>query len=308
VYTLPRKGADDDDDRTGDAVRTPLRVRWDIGDNTMMIPIQGLARDEFWLDRVCAARVCDYLRGGAEHFSFDRRYATALPDARWRVRQILALERSFLSRAVVLMLDRGIRQFLDLGSGIPSLGGPCDMASLRGVRARVVHVDSDPAVIGHAKLLGPLDNGRCRMLSADAMDAQTVLSSCVRASWLDPEEPIGVLAVGLMHLVPDHARPHETVQEFGAALPSGSAIALTHLAPSFAQAPSDQAAALIAGPRGLVYPRRRRHLVAMFAGLTLMRPGIVALPHSWCERTTTPARQPRGDNEISVLAGFAVKQ
>ncbi|MET9634791.1 SAM-dependent methyltransferase, partial [Lentzea sp. NPDC006480] len=109
----------------------------------------------------------DYLRGGTNNFSFDRAYANAAPEAARIVRNILRREQVFLNRAVQRMLDQGIRQFLDLGSGLPAEGGVLDVTERLCPEARVIHVDTDPAVVEHGRLMTARHN-RATFLQADA--------------------------------------------------------------------------------------------------------------------------------------------
>ncbi|HEX8869033.1 MAG TPA: SAM-dependent methyltransferase [Lentzea sp.] len=208
-------------------------------------------------------------------------------------RRVLQVERAFLTQAVGFMLDRGIRQFLDLGCGKPGVGSPHDMGRLTGPAVRVIHVDHDPAVIERARLVTAGTDHRY-LLCRNATDVAGVIGTCRSTGMLDPRRPTGVVAVGLLHLIP---AADDLLARYGAELRQDSVFAASHLTRWFAE-DSGEAEQLIGGP---VYPRQRDEIAAMFDGLTLVKPGIVALPHEW----GTPARRTEG---APVLAGIAVKQ
>ncbi|MEV6236904.1 SAM-dependent methyltransferase [Lentzea sp. NPDC051838] len=203
-------------------------------------------------------------------------------------RRVLQVERAFLTQAVGFMLDRGIRQFLDLGCGKPGVGSPHDMGRLTGPAVRVVHVDHDPEVIERARLVTAGTEHRY-LLCRSVTDVADLIGTSQAAGMLDPRRPIGVVAVGLLHLVPG---ADDLLTRYSAVLAPDSVFAASHLTRSFG------AAELIGDP---VHPRRPEEFAAMFDGLALVKPGIVALPHEW----GTPARPIEG---APVVAGIAVKQ
>ncbi|HEX8868204.1 MAG TPA: SAM-dependent methyltransferase [Lentzea sp.] len=226
----------------------------------------------------------DYLRGGPHSFSFDRDYAATNPEAARVVRVLLRREQAFLNHAVQFMLDQGIRQFLNLGSGLPAHGG---VLTALGPEAVVVHVDTDPAVVEHGRLI----SGH-HFLQADATRVHEVLVPPITSGVLELHKPIGVLAVGLPHLLPDTERALTFLPSYADTLVRGSALALTHLSPWFAGRLTTAATPLIAGPGNSLHPRRRRKVKQMFDGFDLVAPGLIALPH---------------DDDTSMLAGLALK-
>ncbi|SFR29933.1 S-adenosyl methyltransferase [Lentzea waywayandensis] len=231
------------------------------------------ATDHHYADLVCVARVHDYLRGGNHNFSFDRDYADAHPDAAQVVRKILSREQEFLNRAVQFMLDQGITQFLNLGSGLPARGTVLDTVVRLYPEAQVVHVDTDPAVVEHGRLIA---GERTHFLQADATCLSQVLIPPITAGTLKLHKPIGVLAVGLAHLLPESERALTFLPSYGETLAHGSALAATHLTPWFGGRFTPAAAQLIAGPCGSLHPRRRRKVAQLFTGFELVAPGLIA--------------------------------
>jgi hypothetical protein len=236
-------------------------------------------------DLVCPARVHDYLRGGPHSFSFDRDYANARFEAAQAVRTLLRHEQAFLNHAVQFMLSRGIRQFLNLGSGLPAHGTTLDTLGLAHPEAVVVHVDTDPAVIEHGRLISP------HFLQADATHVNEVLVPLITSGVLELHKPIGLLAIGLPHLLPDAARALTFLPSYAHTLAPGSALALTHLPPWFAGRLTTAAIPLIPGPGKPLHLRRRRKVTQMFAGFDLVDRGLISLAHQ----------------DTAILAGLGVK-
>ncbi|SFR29898.1 S-adenosyl methyltransferase [Lentzea waywayandensis] len=209
-------------------------------------------------------------------------------------RRVVQVERAFLTQAVGFMLGRGIRQFLDLGCGKPGVGSPHDMGRLTGPAVRVIHVDYDAEVIERARRVIAGTEHRY-LVCRNVTDVSGLIETCQAAGMLDARRPTGVVAVGLLHLIPD---ANELLSRYSAELPRDSVFAASHLTRCFKDDDSGAAAKLIGGP---VYPRQRQEIAEMFDGLALVKPGIVALPHEW----GTPAKSIAG---APVLAGIAVKQ
>lgn len=256
--------------------------------------------------RVCPARVHDYLLGGEQHFSFDRDFTAEHAGALSVVRHLLKLERKFLTDAVLLMLRRGIRQFLDLGAGLPSAGGVYETTSYLQTRSVVVHVDNDVAAVDHGRML-LLDGTGCgRYLSADVTEPHHVMSSCVRRRWLDPAQPIGLIAVGVLDLLDPAYAPERLLAHYCEWLSPDSMVALTCRTPGFAAGQTPSAAALIAGG-GVVHPRGDDVVRSLFADLTMIKPGVVALPHQWPGLPRHATARVRGMTSRAVLAGIAAK-
>ncbi|MFD4669686.1 SAM-dependent methyltransferase [Lentzea sp. NPDC058450] len=207
-------------------------------------------------------------------------------------RRVLNLERAFLTQAVDFMLDRGIRQFLDLGCGLPGAGSPHEMGGLAGRAVRVVHVDHDPGVVERAKRV-IADTEHRYLLCHDVTDVPGVIGMARMTGMLDLRHPVGVVAVGLLHLVPVVDR---LLPRYSEELALDSVFAASHLTRRFE---GGEAAELIGGP---TYPREPREITAMFDGLPLLKPGVVALPHEWGKPVRGTAAA------AGVVAGIAVKR
>lgn len=230
-------------------------------------------------DAAQAARVYDYLLGGTDHFEVDRQmaermYASAggVEKARIRVRA----NRDFLGRAVrYLVAEAGIRQFLDLGTGIPNADNVHGVAQATAPDCRIVYVDHDAVVLAHAHSLeNGTPEGKTTFLYADLRDHEDVLERA--RNTLDFTKPIAVVMVGLLHHFDDDEHPEDIVKAYVDAVPSGSYLVLENIGKE-----SDDVARLGEVMKDLpeaeftLVPRTRAEMARFFDGLELVEPGIV---------------------------------
>ncbi|GAA1851103.1 SAM-dependent methyltransferase [Asanoa iriomotensis] len=242
-------------------------------------------------DKPNAARVYDYYLGGAHNFAADRAMAEqAIAD--WpELPAIMRANRGFLRRAVRFMVGCGVRQFLDLGAGLPTAGSVPETAQSVDPSCRVVSVDIDPVAVAHSRAI-LASNPLVTVLQGDLRDSSAVLD----ASGLDLSQPVAVLLVAVLHFVGDGDDPAGIVAAYRDGLPSGSMFAITH---ATADAQPQRAATHRQLYRRTALPmtmRTRAEVTALFAGLELLPPGVVNLTR-W---------QPDSDTDQSVgLAGYA---
>lgn len=248
------------------------------------------------------ARFVDYLLGGSHNFAADRRLGDQVTAALPWLRDTIWHARSFLRRAVLFMIDNGVRQFLDLGSGIPTMGNVHEVAQRAEPTARVVYVDWDPVVSAHSDLL-LADNDRATMIQADLCAPETVLSAAANQGLLDVTQPIGLVMVGAFHFVPEEQHPLEIMAGYREGLPSGSYLALSHISPH--HSPDDVAAAVAVSQRSpeRLHPRSRAEILALFSGFDLVEPGLVSTP-LW--RPESPDIAQGADRSV-IIAGVGRK-
>jgi hypothetical protein len=186
------------------------------------------------LSKPSAARMYDYYLGGSHNFAADRDAASKVlalfPDGPL----IAQANRAFLHRSVQYFLDQGIRQFLDLGSGIPTAGNVHEVAP----DATVVYVDMDPIAVAHSQAL-LAGNDRADIVEADIRHPAHVLDSPITRRMLDFDQPIGLLMVAVLHFIADAEDPATLVAEFRDALPAGSGLALAQM--TFDERPEEMA-------------------------------------------------------------------
>ncbi|MFC4147868.1 SAM-dependent methyltransferase [Micromonospora mangrovi] len=255
------------------------------------------------------ARRYNYWLGGKDNFAADResgdRMAELFPSIR-----ISALEnRRFLQRAVGhLAREAGIRQFLDVGTGIPTANNTHEVAQGIAPASRVVYVDNDPIVLAHARaLLTSSAEGATAYIDADLRDPDKILSHPDLRRTLDLSQPVGLMLVAVLHFVPDADDPYAAVTRLLDALPAGSYLAASHathdyLPPHLAQ--EAKASARGGGPHGIINLRSRDEFTRFFTGLELIEPGISSVAE-W-RAGTEP--QPRPSVvEVSMYGGVARK-
>jgi S-adenosyl methyltransferase len=253
-------------------------------------------------DRPHPARVYNYLLGGTDNFPADRVAAEhglrANPHSRIPPRE----NRAFLRRVVRhLAGEAGIRQFLDIGTGIPTSPNVHEVAP----QARVVYVDNDPLVLAHARpLLTGGAQGRTEYIDADLRDVDALLASPTLRATIDLRRPVGLLLIAIMHFVGDDDDPYGLVGRLLAALPSGSYLALSHLTGDVDPAAWEGVAAVYRRSGVTLRVRSRPDIERFFTGLELIEPGVRVLP-AW--RPDADAGDPPTDGQVSVYGGVARK-
>jgi hypothetical protein len=259
-----------------------------------------------------SARMYDYFIGGKNHFEADRRTASEVLRNSPNV-QIAAREnRAFLGRAVrYLATDvkaggAGIRQFLDIGTGLPTMNNVHDVAQGVTPSARVVYVDNDPLVLSHARaLLTSAPAGRTAYIQADLRDPAAILADPATADVLDFGEPVALMLVAILHFAPDDFRPAEVIATLLDALPSGSYLAATHLVTDHDEE-STSAGQRVMRAAGIPMQKRDSDEFAKlaFSGLELVPPGVV-LVSEWRPDSSGPRPAPY---EVNCYGGVARKQ
>jgi hypothetical protein len=224
------------------------------------------------------ARIYNYWLGGKDNFAVDREAAERVMQATPTVFPGVRANRAFLGRAVRhLAADAGIRQFLDIGTGIPSADNTHEVAQAAAPDSRVVYVDNDPIVLTHARALLTSVTGTTAYLDADVRDPAAILAGT--AATLDFSQPVAVMLVAIMHCVPDDDDPYGIVRTLMDAVPSGSYLTLSQPARDMVPEHSAQAeAALTQAMRQKVQFRTHAEVSRFFDGLELLQPGVVALP------------------------------
>jgi hypothetical protein len=240
------------------------------------------------------ARVYDYWLGGKDNFAADRKAAHDAIAANPGILVEVRANRGFLGRAVrLLAAEAGIRQFLDIGAGLPSGDNTHEVAQRIAPDSRVVYVDKDPMVAAHARALLTSDTGEetC-CLDADLLDVGELLDQARQK--LDFGQPIAVMMLMLLHMIPDSEQPHELVSQLMAAVPSGSYLVISHPASDIrAQSMADMAELLTqTGPP--MAARSHADVSRFFDGLDLVEPGVVALPNWRPDSADVPAEYATG--------------
>ena len=180
-----------------------------------------------------AARMYDYYLGGKDNFAADRETAQALMKIVPTIRAAARENRAFLGRAVrYLVAEAGIRQFLDIGTGLPSANNVHEVAQRVAPSCRIVYVDNDPLVLAHARaLLTSSSEGKTAYIEADLRDPEKILQHPLTRQTLDFTKPVALMLVAVLHFVRDADRPRQIVETLLGALPSGSYLVASHATP-----------------------------------------------------------------------------
>ena len=250
------------------------------------------------------ARMYDYYLGGKNHFAADRETAEK-GLAGWPSGRLAAREnRAFLGRAVrFLTQEAGIRQFLDIGTGLPTTNNVHEVAQAVAPSSRIVYADNDPLVLAHARaLLTSSSEGRTAYIHADLRDPQSILTNPVVREVLDFSQPIALVIVAVLHFVPDEYKPEQVLATLIDALPSGSYLVASHITGEHDPVgPATGARAYQAA--GLPAQLRDADQFARlaFSGLELVPPGTV-LVSEWRSETSGPRPT---SAEVSWYGGVA---
>lgn len=223
------------------------------------------------------ARIYDYWLGGAHNFAVDRAMSEKILSVVPHFRGAARANREFLFRAVRFMVDAGIRQFLDLGSGIPTVGNVHEIAQKIAPESRVMYVDIDPVAVAHSEQI-LTGNELAAAIQQDVRNPEAILDDQRTRSLLDFDLPIGLLMVAVLHYVPDADDPYAIVSRLRQALPPGSYLAMAHGTEDEQPAETEEAQRLTKQTRTPLRLRSRAEIVPLFAGLELVDPGVVWAP------------------------------
>ncbi len=236
----------------------------------------GRPGDAVATDIAHPARVYDYWLGGKDNYAADRAAGDQVLAVMPEILDTVRGNRQFLARAVGSLRDAGIRQFLDIGSGLPSSPNVHEIAQAGDTGARVVYVDHDPVVCSYARAL-MVKNDRTAVVQADLRDVDKVVAGA--GELLDLTQPTGLLFVGCLHHIVDADDPADVVARYLAALASGSYLVISH-ATDERSAEKMRANAEVADNSGTVLiPRGRDAILRMFNGRDLVDPGLVLVSY-----------------------------
>jgi trans-aconitate methyltransferase len=247
------------------------------------------------------ARIYDYWLGGKDNFAADREAAEAAVAASPGIKPGVRANRRFLGRAVRYMAEAGVRQYLDVGTGIPTADNTHQVAQSIAPDARIVYVDNDPVVLAHARALLTSDpEGTTDYIDADARDTQAILAAA--AQTLDFSRPVGVMLMAILHCIPDKDDPYQLVRSLLDGVPGGSFLAITHPARK-QEAVAGRAEELLNRSYDQnVTLRTREQVSRFFDGLDLVEPGVVPVTE-WRPDSTLDRDSPW----LPIVGGLARK-
>jgi len=228
-----------------------------------------------------SARIYDYLLGGKDNFAADREAAAAIT-ADWPHLSVsMRANRAYMARqATFIVRELGIRQFLDIGAGLPTAPNLHEVVQSVAPESRVVYVDNDPMVLVHARaLLTSAPEGRTAYLDADLHDPEAIITA--RSVWdtFDPTQPVALSLIAVLQFIVDDDEAHRIIDRLMAPLPSGSVLALSTVTAD--SAPDEVNAGVAAYVARGIDEKARNHaeVEQLFRGLDLMDPGVVLVNH-----------------------------
>jgi hypothetical protein len=217
----------------------------------------------------------DYYLGGAHNFASDRAAAQKVIAALPATPAIASANRAYLARAVQFLVDAGVRQFLDVGSGIPTRGNVHEIAQAAAPDAKVVYVDVDPVAVTHSLAL-LRGNDRATAVHDDLLRPDRFLAHPDLRGLLDLTEPVGLLLVSVLHFIPDDGNPHAAVAQLREVLSPSSYLAISHgLREGFDPDAAATVRDVYSGTRSSASLRPRAEIARFFTGFDLVEPGLV---------------------------------
>ena len=261
------------------------------------------------LGRPHCARMYDWFLGGKDNYAADRQAAAQVEKVYPSVRIAAFANRHFMHRAIRYVAQAGIRQFLDIGTGLPTAPNLHQLAQAVIPEARVVYIDNDPIVLAHSRaLMSGTSEGRIAYVHADVVDPRSILGAEELRATLDFTEPIALSMIALLHFVPDkHAYP--AVRTLVQALPPGSYLIGSHAASDLNPEGSARLAAVCEANGIALVSRNREQVLRFFDGLGLLAPGLTT-PHRWrpdhhaCITLSEPAL---ADRDVMLYVAVARK-
>ncbi|ARP68668.1 hypothetical protein LK07_01555 [Streptomyces pluripotens] len=243
------------------------------------------------------ARIYDYLLGGKDNYEVDQRAADELAAAAPEARIGVQANRAFLRRAVRYVVDGGIRQILDIGTGLPTSPNVHEVAHEAAPDVRVAYVDNDPIVAAHGNALLSR-SGATSIVLGDLRDPRSVLDHPDVRAVIDFDQPVALLLVAVLHFLTDAEQPAEVIATLRDALPTGSYLVLSHATGDFADRSAAQA--VYNKATATLNLRSRAEIERFFDGFELVEPGLAQVPF-WRPDTTPPPRSA----EIGFYGGVA---
>ena len=250
-----------------------------------------------------SARIYDYLLGGKDNFEADRTAAAAIVEAAPSLPISMRANRQFMARvAHHLAAERGIRQFLDIGTGLPTSPNLHEVVQKEDPTSKIVYVDNDPIVLVHARaLLTSTPQGATAYLDADLRDVDKILASPEVKNSLDVTRPVSISLIAVLQFIPDEDDAHRILDGLLEPFPAGSTLAISTVT---AHNPQAVAAAAAYRARGITaIERTDDEVTALFRGLDLLDPGVV-LVNKWRPDAEAATIE---DTHVQMSGGVAVK-
>jgi hypothetical protein len=273
----------------------PPRVEVRMSGNAQREAVEGVG---YWLPTTIdtsvahIARVYDFFLGGKDNFPADREAAARILKGNPGMRDTCREQREFLRRAVRFLAESGIRQFIDIGTGLPTQENTHEVAQKIAPEAHIAYVDNDPIVLAHARvLMAGRDVGRTVFIHADAREPGKLLADPALADVIDFTQPVAVLLIGILHFMPDSDNPGELIRTLLDAVPEGSYLAISQGTSDYAPEMGDAVQAAYQASSMPCRVRTSAEVMALLEGVELVEPGLVLLAEWRPDGPVPPNRQ-----------------
>lgn len=224
------------------------------------------------------ARVYDYFLGGKDNFQCDREAAELILKSNPGMRETCREQRAFLRRAVRYLAGTGVRQFIDIGTGLPTQENTHEVAQKIAPETRVAYIDNDPIVLAHARaLMADRHHGRTVFIPADVREPAALLRDPALVDLIDFDEPVAILFVGLLHFLTDEEDPAVIIKTLLDAAPAGSFLVISHGTADYAPDMGESVQAAYESSAMPCRVRTRDEVLALLGGVELIEPGLVLL-------------------------------
>ncbi|MFF2846248.1 SAM-dependent methyltransferase [Streptomyces sp. NPDC058001] len=251
------------------------------------------------------ARVYDYLLGGKTNYVVDEEFAEGMIAVDATVRNTAMSNRWFMHRATRWLAGRGVGQYIDIGTGIPTEPNLHRIAQQADPTSRVVYVDNDPIVLRHAEaLLDSTEEGSTDYVEADVRDPAQIVAKA--GATLDLQQPVALSLIALLHFVADEDDAYGIVSRLVDALPAGSYLVIAHVTGDFSPEESAEVVARYRRAGSTLRPRTQKEVAQFFEGMDLVEPGLTLAPE-W-HPGLGPDQPPAGDISVPVYVGVARKR
>jgi len=260
-------------------------------------------------DRPHPARVYDYMLGGKDNFAADRKAAEEALAVNPTGRAGPLENRAFMVRAVrYLTAQAGIRQFLDIGTGIPTSPNVHEVAQSSAPSSRIVYADNDPIVLAHARaLMSSTPEGKTLYIDGDMREPDSILGVPALSGVLDLGQPVGLMLIAVLHLIEDVQEAYGYLRRYVAAVPPGSYLVLTHLSDELAPERLRKVSESFRQRGMTLVPRSKAEIERFFDGLDLVEPGVELVNRWRPDPAATRPSDPAYDAEVSIYGGIARK-
>ncbi|GLY34796.1 hypothetical protein Amsp01_008200 [Amycolatopsis sp. NBRC 101858] len=259
------------------------------------------AKREIDFDQPNAARVYDYLIGGKLNYAIDRMFAEKILAVRPESKELALMNRRWLRRAVRFGAEQGIRQFLDIGSGMPTVGHVHEVVQAIDPASRVVYVDNEPVAVAHSEIVLK-DNENAEMVQADAEFPAAVLEHETTEMLLDLDQPVMLIMAAFVHFIPDERDPAGLIATYRDALAPGSYFALSSGTFEGQGEEVRRAAEMYQKSGTNVVARSRDELRALLDGFEILPPGIVFTPEWRPDDPDEVGEHPELASQLALVA------